>query len=250
MRHGIFLLGSIISLFSHAHGTPTQSPELAKRADKGNYCPSASECINWYNTGSIACSSGYKKTSYGARGDPGGSFCQRKCTQDELNTCTANKCAFDTGQCNVFPANLICKDALDNCGKPVKMSKSICTKKDMGQPVSYDDKTKTCFSDPNAKEVVKSFNVLVKIDERFQSYALSCEPVTKEGAIAVYNAIKASVQSIECDSNPPDFSNSEVTWRCLHVVRGHSEGLKKAGKAACEKAEYSGDEKPVWTVRT
>lgn len=87
--------------------------------------------MTWYTTGSALCPSGYELKHYEAPGDPVGTYCERKCNDEEKKECASEECAFYIGQCNNAPASTICGDALRYCGTPVKISKRICNRKDM-----------------------------------------------------------------------------------------------------------------------
>jgi hypothetical protein len=120
---------------------------ISPRSDtEGNVCRTPQTCFHFYKTGSAQCSAGYTRTNLEAKGDPLGSYCERKCTATERTSCTATQCSFYEKECHLYPAGKnICKSAIEWCKGPVAMLATICTDQVMGQAVTYDQGKHVCF---------------------------------------------------------------------------------------------------------
>ncbi|TEY50438.1 hypothetical protein BOTCAL_0276g00010 [Botryotinia calthae] len=116
------------------------SPHFLQSRDEhqGIQCATPQKCVNWYDTSSAQCSSGYTRYHKEVDGFPPGSYCERDCTSEEQTTCNADRCQYNEQQCNQYPKSAeLCADAIQWCNGPVAMLKSICTSQNMGVEVTY-----------------------------------------------------------------------------------------------------------------
>ncbi|KAL4960740.1 uncharacterized protein BDV14DRAFT_204483 [Aspergillus stella-maris] len=179
-------------------------PSLSKR-DSGLKCESKRDCVSWYTTGG-SCTSGYKATSYDAPGYPVGFYCERECNSNEREFCAANKCTFSHRECNLYPGNRICADAMTYCGTPVKMPKDDCDREQMGQPVKYDDAAGTCEIDfdADAREPEKLVRYNFGQSTLSTRLVMTCAPRTIAGVREVDNAMLKNIDLDDCDEIPAD----------------------------------------------
>lgn len=224
---------------------------LHKR-EEGLRCDARESCVSWYTTGSAGCASGYETTHYEVKGEPVGTYCETPCSEAQKNACAEDKCSFYSSQCNTYPGNHICADAMTWCNAPKAMPKASCTHTEMGFAVVYDDEKGECSVDknPDDSEHYLHFKIRQASFTALNLY-MSCAPVTLAGSDAVAANVSAVVKSAEkcsaeadnrVDVDPAEY---EQRWLC-YSDRSQFDNVEKVAKAACAVADYPGDVKPVF----
>lgn len=137
----------IIAILATAQAALASPHFLQSRGEhEGIQCATPQTCVNWYDTGSAQCSSGYTRYHKEVDGFPPGSYCEKDCTSQEQTNCNADRCKYSEKQCNQYPLNAgLCADAIRWCDGPVAMPKSICTSENMGVEVTYSPDESLCI---------------------------------------------------------------------------------------------------------
>ncbi|KAJ5156136.1 hypothetical protein N7492_008939 [Penicillium capsulatum] len=240
-------------------------PGLAKR-EAGRRCSSRESCVTWYTTGSAQCSSGYEPSHYEADKSPLGTYCEKKCSDDDWNQCASDQCQFNLRECRLYPGNKICAKALNYCGSPLAVPERSCTKEAMGREVLWDAEQKTCALDPSpgpGAERHLVLNLYTKGGKTYQDYFpadakrlhLDCGPTTEHSAREMWKTFAQSIKTKNiqdlkiryCKGGNPDYSKPKPTYNCMSP-EANWEDVKARFQRACDTGSPINGLKPVMTT--
>lgn len=242
----------------------TSSWFTAVRADdnEGLRCTSRQDCVQWYKTGLLSCSSGYERTTIGSvDGEAKGVYCERKCTDAEWQTCGFSNCAFNLKECRLYPGNRICAKALRYCGSPIQVPEKSCTKEAMDEYVKFDAATNQCSIDVNPGPSAERHFVLEMFSENDYGWlkqhwiSLDCGPTTAKGAEELWNQIKREGSDRKVDSGSirtcqgkPSYDQYEPRARCIGFPPSDGRLVRIAAQA-CENAPTVNGKKPILSIQ-
>ncbi len=222
------------------------SPISRRDDDSGLNCQSSQACVSWYVTGGALCASGYEK--FKTQTAVQGSYCERKCTDDESKQCTAGKCYRATEACNTFPASESCGDALKYCGGPIKMDEGGCKPSIMKQPVAYNSETMTCDVSDRVQDDAHVLRLSIEaVNAEGDALRLSCAPVTTAD-IAKIQSVVVTKQNTACAKRDRYATGKEYEQliECPADI-SNFDAIEKAVGAACAKATHADSPTPVFT---
>ncbi|KAL4900075.1 hypothetical protein BDW74DRAFT_183029 [Aspergillus multicolor] len=249
-----------LALSSLATSTTATAIPLSKR-ESGLKCPTQDQCTAYYTTGSAQCSSGYERTSLEANGDPRGSYCEKACDESEKTACSGDKCAFTSSECNLFPGNSICGQAMQFCGTPIAMPKDKCNTRNLDLPeaVVYDDASGTC-SVVDIGEKTYELDVRVGKDDATLTLHLylGCAHLSASalGDLRRVNLYRnLLLYGWTCNGggihDKGDFDSSvpDIQTHCFRTRADQFKLVEEQFQKSCEAAQGHGDQKPVFSSR-
>jgi hypothetical protein len=148
------------------------SPHILTSRDEhsGIRCNTPRKCVNWYNTGAAQCSKGYKGYPYDAPGYPGGTYCEKACTEEERTACTADRCKYNEKECNMYPKSAKgCANAMQWCDGPIATLPTICTSKNMGRTVTYTTDEFLCIPEGKSADSRKALPLRLGPGDNFNA---------------------------------------------------------------------------------
>ncbi|KAJ5323470.1 hypothetical protein N7476_002070 [Penicillium atrosanguineum] len=229
-RSSIF---AVISLLAASTMSSPMETLFERDDNKGLTCSTRHNCMSYYKTGLRTCASGYTQHDIKASGTTGGSDCTKRCTKDEEKQCFAEKCKYNTSECDKHQASGFCKDALEWCQTPIKMDKSICTGLYMSEPVSYDETKGTCAPD-SSPEANVSKHLRMKVERVGLALYMECDPVTTDGAKYIVRHVQTKSGLNRCSD--VDFTKPAPIMVCdanddrWPAIKGYAEeACKNAG---------------------
>lgn len=234
-----FLL-SAIAISSHL-----ANAALIQKRGEGLKCESLEACVRWYTTGNAGCSSDYDFSPLSIPGYPGGSYCQKTCSDAEKAQCAAGQCTFYKAQCNSYPGSEICAKALVFCNTPIQTTEDNCVLLRMGQPVIYDEEEGTCEIDANAGADEHYVRFVIGQTSVELNLFMSCAPVTAAGASSFADSITDKTSSCQTDET----SDYEIVWKCQEGKEKFKE-YEQAAREACAVAAAPEDATPVFKSAT
>lgn len=240
----------------------TASAAITRRADlfsnskrddyEGIRCSSREDCVSWYITGDSYCASGYAFTKYEVKGYVDGSYCEKKCSDDEFKQCSIDECNYNKAECLKNPVGAECSKALDICGEPIKMSQSFCNKAGIGRPVIYDASNETCYLDPNPKPDpdLKSLTIILQYDGTSEKQRLECATITTQGAKGIVSKLESiGLGSFDSTPTEDDYQNKDAlraTYKTSFPMGSLEDSVLFTYIVnSCEGADHLGITKPI-----
>lgn len=192
-----------------------------------------------------------------------GTYCEKKCTEDDWKQCATGKCEFNLRECRLYPGNKICAEALNYCGSPLSVPEKSCTKEAMDQEVKWDAETQTCALDPSPGPGAERHLVLNLYTKGGKTYEtsfpadakrlhLDCGPTTARSAQEVWKNVVDKMKTknladakIRYCKGQADYSKPEPTWNCMAPQPKWDE-VKEIFKQACEAGSPINGLKPTF----
>jgi hypothetical protein len=245
MQHLLLLITTMSACASAMH--------IEKRANT-LLCETPASCVSYYKTGSAQCSNGYTRFNLEAYNFATGSYCEKACDNSERIECGAAQCTFNKGQCDRYPNDGICADAINWCSTSIETTKENCAQINKSQPVKYDEAAGTCAADPDAPKDNHFLQFAIgklSLDRIF----LSCAPVTAAGAESIIIVMIGvalcgpSTLSSSLSVIPTNTAPYKIAWSCLDDTDKYSY-LTEVFQKACAAAAHPGDAAPTFEKHT